>query len=73
MQTPENWLKKDQALYREFEFSDFSEAFAFMTSRDVGRNRQSPSGVVQCLQYREDPPDQSRCGQYRDRRRYRAG
>ena len=31
MQTPENWLKKDQALYREFEFSDFSEAFAFMT------------------------------------------
>ena len=25
------WLEKDNALYRRFEFKDFSEAFAFMT------------------------------------------
>ena len=25
------WLEKDNALYRKFEFKDFSEAFAFMT------------------------------------------
>jgi 4a-hydroxytetrahydrobiopterin dehydratase len=26
-----NWEEKDNALYRRFEFKDFSEAFAFMT------------------------------------------
>ena len=26
-----NWEEKDNALYRKFEFKDFSEAFAFMT------------------------------------------
>lgn len=26
-----NWTEKDNSLYRKFEFSDFSEAFAFMT------------------------------------------
>lgn len=25
------WIEKDNALYRKFEFKDFSEAFAFMT------------------------------------------
>ena len=25
------WEEKDNALYRQFEFADFSEAFAFMT------------------------------------------
>lgn len=25
------WQEKDNALYRKFEFKDFSEAFAFMT------------------------------------------
>jgi 4a-hydroxytetrahydrobiopterin dehydratase len=25
------WQEKDNALYRRFEFNDFSEAFAFMT------------------------------------------
>ena len=31
MQTPDHWLKEDNALNREFQFADFSEAFAFMT------------------------------------------
>jgi 4a-hydroxytetrahydrobiopterin dehydratase len=31
MQTPEHWLEEDNALNREFQFVDFSEAFAFMT------------------------------------------
>ena len=26
-----NWEEKENALYRKFEFKDFSEAFAFMT------------------------------------------
>ena len=26
-----NWEEKNNALYRKFEFNDFSEAFAFMT------------------------------------------
>jgi 4a-hydroxytetrahydrobiopterin dehydratase len=26
-----NWIEKDNALYREFRFTDFSEAFSFMT------------------------------------------
>ena len=26
-----NWEEKNNALYRKFEFKDFSEAFAFMT------------------------------------------
>ena len=26
-----NWTEIDNALYRKFEFADFSEAFAFMT------------------------------------------
>lgn len=26
-----SWTEKDNELYREFEFKDFSEAFAFMT------------------------------------------
>jgi 4a-hydroxytetrahydrobiopterin dehydratase len=26
-----NWQEKENALYRKFEFKDFSEAFAFMT------------------------------------------
>jgi 4a-hydroxytetrahydrobiopterin dehydratase len=25
------WIEKDQTLYREFKFQNFSEAFAFMT------------------------------------------
>jgi 4a-hydroxytetrahydrobiopterin dehydratase len=31
MQTPELWTETDNALVREFQFADFSEAFAFMT------------------------------------------
>ena len=31
MQTPELWTEIDNALVREFQFADFSEAFAFMT------------------------------------------
>jgi 4a-hydroxytetrahydrobiopterin dehydratase len=30
MNTPEGWIEKDNALYRKFEFKNFSEAFAFM-------------------------------------------
>ncbi len=30
MHTPENWIEKDNTLYRKFEFKDFKEAFAFM-------------------------------------------
>ena len=30
MNTPEGWIKKDNTLYRKFEFKNFSEAFAFM-------------------------------------------
>lgn len=30
MNTPENWIEKDNALYCKIEFKDFSEAFAFM-------------------------------------------
>jgi len=26
-----SWIEKDNALYREFKFKDFPEAFAFMT------------------------------------------
>jgi 4a-hydroxytetrahydrobiopterin dehydratase len=26
-----SWIEKDDALYRQFTFNDFSEAFAFMT------------------------------------------
>lgn len=26
-----SWIEKDNALHRQFEFRDFSEAFAFMT------------------------------------------
>jgi len=31
MQTPDHWLEEDNALNREFQFADFSAAFAFMT------------------------------------------
>ena len=31
MQTPDHWMEEDNALNREFQFADFSEAFAFMT------------------------------------------
>ena len=31
MQTPDHWLEEDNSLNREFQFADFSEAFAFMT------------------------------------------
>jgi 4a-hydroxytetrahydrobiopterin dehydratase len=31
MQTPDHWFEEDNALNREFQFADFSEAFAFMT------------------------------------------
>lgn len=31
MQTPKHWTENDNALVREFQFADFSEAFAFMT------------------------------------------
>lgn len=31
MQIPEYWLEENDALNREFQFADFSEAFAFMT------------------------------------------
>ncbi|MEY4068397.1 MAG: 4a-hydroxytetrahydrobiopterin dehydratase [Actinobacteria bacterium] len=29
--TPEGWQQRDNALHREFDFADFSAAFAFMT------------------------------------------
>ena len=29
--TEGGWTEKEQALYKKFEFSDFSQAFAFMT------------------------------------------
>lgn len=31
MSTSDNWIEKDNTLYRKFTFKDFSEAFAFMT------------------------------------------
>lgn len=31
MRTSDNWIEKDNTLYRKFTFKDFSEAFAFMT------------------------------------------
>lgn len=31
MQTPDHWLEEDNALNREFQFANFSAAFAFMT------------------------------------------
>ena len=30
MQIPDNWIEKDNTLYRKLEFNNFSEAFAFM-------------------------------------------
>ncbi|MEO8712143.1 MAG: 4a-hydroxytetrahydrobiopterin dehydratase [Parafilimonas sp.] len=30
MNTPANWIEKENTLYRKIEFKDFSEAFAFM-------------------------------------------
>jgi 4a-hydroxytetrahydrobiopterin dehydratase len=30
MKIPEGWAQNDNALYRKFEFKDFSQAFAFM-------------------------------------------
>ena len=31
MQTPEGWTREGDALVRSFKFSDFSQAFAFLT------------------------------------------
>lgn len=31
MNAPEGWIEKDNTLYREIKFKDFSAAFAFMT------------------------------------------
>jgi 4a-hydroxytetrahydrobiopterin dehydratase len=30
MKIPQGWAEKDNALYRKFEFKNFSQAFAFM-------------------------------------------
>jgi len=30
MQIPDNWIEKNNTLYRKLEFDNFSEAFAFM-------------------------------------------
>jgi 4a-hydroxytetrahydrobiopterin dehydratase len=30
MKTPQNWIEKDNTLYRKIEFKNFSEALAFM-------------------------------------------
>jgi 4a-hydroxytetrahydrobiopterin dehydratase len=30
MKTPQNWVEKDNTLYRKIEFKNFSEALAFM-------------------------------------------
>ena len=31
MSTSDNWIEKENTLYRKFTFKDFSEAFGFMT------------------------------------------
>ena len=31
METPSGWTREDKALVRSFKFSDFSEAFGFLT------------------------------------------
>ena len=31
MHAPKNWIEKSDTLYRNIEFKDFKEAFAFMT------------------------------------------
>ena len=41
MQFPENWREDNNALYRKFEFRDFSEAFAFMVRIAIEAERMN--------------------------------
>jgi 4a-hydroxytetrahydrobiopterin dehydratase len=41
MQLPDNWIEKDNALYRKFLFKDFSEAFAFMVRVAIEAERMN--------------------------------
>ena len=41
MNTPDGWIEKDNALYRKFEFKNFSEAFAFMVRIAIEAERMN--------------------------------
>ena len=41
MNIPQNWIEKDNALYRKIEFKDFSEAFAFMLRTAIEAERMN--------------------------------
>ena len=62
MQTPDHWLEEDNALNREFQFADFSAAFAFMTRvAMLAETANHHPEWVQRLPYRKNSPDKSRC------------
>jgi 4a-hydroxytetrahydrobiopterin dehydratase len=41
MKTPDNWTENNNALYRKFEFKNFSEAFAFMVRIAIEAERMN--------------------------------
>lgn len=41
MQLPNNWIEKDNALYRKLQFKNFSEAFAFMVRTAIEAERMN--------------------------------
>jgi 4a-hydroxytetrahydrobiopterin dehydratase len=41
MQLPNNWIKKDNSLYRKLQFKNFSEAFAFMVRAAIEAERMN--------------------------------
>ena len=41
MKSPENWTENNNALYRKFQFKDFSQAFAFMVRVAIEAERMN--------------------------------
>jgi 4a-hydroxytetrahydrobiopterin dehydratase len=41
MQLPDNWIEKDNSLYRKLQFKNFSEAFAFMVRAAIEAERMN--------------------------------
>ena len=41
MQLPDKWIERDNALYRKFQFKNFSEAFAFMVRVAIEAERMN--------------------------------
>ncbi len=41
MQLPNDWIEKDNSIYRKFQFKNFSEAFAFMVRIAIEAERMN--------------------------------